>query len=110
MGTAVSYRVLGWLVETEQRSKATKMSEKWETVVSGKTKPAASKAKANGTKVSKKQEPKIYTMEDVLPASSVENMYQAAFNPTPKKDKKETNGTAKPKPKPKSNEKKVEKP
>jgi len=87
------------------------MSEKWETVVSGKTKPAASKAKANGTKVSKKQEPKIYTMEDVLPASSVENMYQAAFNPTPaspKKDKKETNGTAKPKPK--SNEKKVEKP
>merc|ERR1712123_61880 len=111
MGTAVSYRVLGWLVETEQRSKATKMSEKWETVVSGKTKPAASKAKANGTKVSKKQEPKIYTMEDVLPASSVENMYQAAFNPTPaspKKDKKETNGTAKSKPK--SNEKKVEKP
>lgn len=85
------------------------MSEKWETV--GKTKPAASKGKANGTKVSKKQEAKIYTMEDVLPASSVENMYQAAFNPTPaspKKDKKETNGTAKPKPK--STEKKVEKP
>jgi hypothetical protein len=67
------------------------MSEKWETVT--KTKPAASKGKANGTKVSKKQEAKIYTMEDVLPASSVENMYQAAFNPTPaspKKDKKET--------------------
>merc|ERR1712123_176923 len=109
--TAVSYRVLAWLVETKLRSKATKMSEKWETVVLGKTKPAASKAKANGTKVSKKQEPKIYTMEDVLPASSVENMYQAAFNPTPaspKKDKKETNGTAKSKPK--SNEKKVEKP
>eukprot|EP00090_Calanus_glacialis_P038416 TRINITY_DN67042_c0_g1_i1.p1 TRINITY_DN67042_c0_g1~~TRINITY_DN67042_c0_g1_i1.p1 ORF type:complete len:657 (-),score=239.38 TRINITY_DN67042_c0_g1_i1:96-2066(-) len=85
------------------------MSEKWETVT--KTKPAASKGKANGTKVSKKQEPKIYTMEDVLPASSVENMYQAAFNPTPaspKKDKKETNGTAKPKAK--STEKKVEKP
>eukprot|EP00092_Neocalanus_flemingeri_P036346 GFUD01039569.1.p1 GENE.GFUD01039569.1~~GFUD01039569.1.p1 ORF type:complete len:658 (+),score=187.25 GFUD01039569.1:206-2179(+) len=87
------------------------MSEKWETV--GKTKPAAGKAKANGTsgKVSKKQEPKIYTMEDVLPASSVENMYQAAFNPTPaspKNDKKETNGTAKAKPK--STEKKVEKP
>merc|ERR1712123_454122 len=108
MGTAVSYRVLGWLVETEQRSKATKMSEKWETVVSGKTKPAASKAKANGTKVSKKQEPKIYTMEDVLPASSVENMYQAAFNPTPaspKKDKKEK-GNAKTKTKKKKKKKK----
>jgi len=85
------------------------MSDKWETV--GKTKPAAGKGKANGTKVSKKQEAKIYTMEDVLPASSVENMYQAAFNPTPaspKKDKKDSNGTTKPKPK--NVEKKVEKP
>ena len=67
------------------------MSEKWETV--GKAKPAAGKGKANGTKsLSKKQEAKVYTMEDVLPASSVENMYQAAFNPTPaspKKDKKD---------------------
>ena len=67
------------------------MSDKWETV--GKAKPAASKSKANGTKaLSKKQEAKVYKMEDVLPASSVENMYQAAFNPTPaspKKDKKD---------------------
>jgi len=86
------------------------MSDKWETV--GKAKPAAGKSKANGTKaLSKKQEAKVYKMEDVLPASSVENMYQAAFNPTPaspKKDKKDANGTSKPKPK--SIEKKVEKP
>jgi len=87
------------------------MSEKWETV--GKTKPTAGKGKTNGTTKakSKKNEPKVYTMEDVLPASSVENMYQTAFNPvpaSPKKETKDTNGTAKPKPK--SNEKKVEKP
>lgn len=88
------------------------MSDKWETV--GKTKPTSGKAKANGTKgpkISKKQEAKVYTMEEVLPASSVENMYQAAFNPappSPKKDKKEANGTAKSKSK--SVEKKVEKP
>ena len=66
------------------------MSEKWETV--GKSKPTTNKGKNTVTKISKKQEAKVYTMEDVLPASSVENMYQAAFNPapaSPKKDKKE---------------------
>merc|ERR1711970_866872 len=91
-------------------SQVTIMSDKWETV--GKAKPTAGKSKANDTKaLSKKQEAKVYKMEDVLPASSVENMYQAAFNPapaSPKKDKKDANGTSKPKPK--SLEKKVEKP
>jgi len=85
------------------------MSEKWETV--GKSKPTTNKGKNTVTKISKKQEAKVYTMEDVLPASSVENMYQAAFNPapaSPKKDKKEVNGTSKSKSKP--TEKKVEKP
>jgi len=73
------------------------MSEKWETVGNGKAKPAANgKAKVNGTKNPKKEQ-KVYTMEEVLPASSVQNMYQAAFNASqasPKKDKKDTNGTA----------------
>jgi len=39
-----------------------------------------------------------YTMEDVLPASSVQNMYEAFVPPppaaSPKKEKKESNGTA----------------
>jgi len=85
------------------------MSEKWETV--GKSKTVPNKGKVNGTKLTKKQEAKVYSMEDVLPASSVENMYQAAFKPappSPKKDKKEVNGAAKSKPK--TGEKKTEKP
>ena len=69
------------------------MSEKWETVGNGKAKPAANgKAKVNGTKNPKKEQ-KVYTMEEVLLASSVQNMYQAAFNASqasPKKDKKDT--------------------
>jgi len=89
------------------------MSEKWETVGNGKAKQTGgSKSKANGTKNSKKPEKPVYSMEDVLPASSVKNMYQAAFDPSPpspKKDSKATNGTSA-KEKPKSTEKKVEKP
>ena len=69
------------------------MSEKWETV--GKVKSSAGGAsKTNGgLKNGKKNEPKItYSMEDVLPASSVKNMYEG-FNSSPvspKKDKKES--------------------
>jgi len=89
------------------------MSEKWETV-QGKT--AASRKATNGKpsgglKVSKKQEAKIYTMEDVLPAGSVENMYASAFDPKASPKKKELNGSSKPATsKPKLQEKKVEKP
>ena len=46
----------------------------------------------NGTKASangKKTEQKTYSMEDVLPASSVKNMYQAAFDPSPPSPKKD---------------------
>jgi len=90
------------------------MSEKWETVKTDNKRSGGAKNKngvANGKPLSKKQEAKIYTMEDVLPASSVENMYSSAFNPTPPSPKKEQNGTAKPAPqKPKPTEKKVEKP
>ena len=72
------------------------MADKWETV--GKAKPANGKAgKVNGVGgkvLSKKQEAKVYTMEDALPASSIENMYQAAFTPqtngSPRKEKKES--------------------
>ena len=67
------------------------MSEKWETVGNGKAKQTGgSKSKANGTKNSKKPEKPVYSVEDVLPASSVKNMYQAAFDPSPKKDSKAT--------------------
>ena len=67
------------------------MSEKWETVGNGKAKNVGNgKQKVNGTKTLKK-DAKVYTMEEVLPASSVNNMYQSAFNPpSPKKDKKDT--------------------
>lgn len=88
------------------------MSDKWETVKTSKQggggKP---KAVANGKPLSKKQEAKIYTMEDVLPASSVENMYASAFDPTPPSPKKkEANGNAKPVAATKTKEKRVEKP
>jgi len=90
------------------------MSEKWETVKTESKRSGGAKNKngvANGKPLSKKQEAKVYTMEDVLPASSVENMYASAFNPTPASPKKEQNGAAKPvAQKPKSTEKKVEKP
>jgi len=88
------------------------MSEKWETVKTSKQGGGAktSKGVANGKPLSKKQEAKVYTMEDVLPASSVENMYASAFDapapPSPKKSPK-ANGSAKPAA-PKT--KKVEKP
>jgi len=54
----------------------------------------------------------VYTMEEVLPSKSVENMYTSAFDPTPASPKKkESNGTAKPPAVPsKPKEKKVEKP
>ena len=69
------------------------MSEKWETVGKAKSSAsAANKTKMNGAKNGKASEAKVYTMEEVLPASSVQNMY-GAFNPppvSPKKDKKES--------------------
>lgn len=80
------------------------MSEKWETVGKAKSAGGGSKTKMNGAKNGKKPESKVtYSMEDVLPASSVQNMY-GAFNPSPaspKKEKKESNGTAAVKEKPK---------
>jgi len=90
------------------------MSEKWETV----GKPSkqgsggkSSKGVANGKPLSKKQEAKVYTMEDVLPANTVENMYASAFDPVPPSPKKkESNGTAKAPAPAKPKEKKVEKP
>jgi len=90
------------------------MSEKWETVVTtskkGAKSPKSIKGAANGKPLNKKKEAKVYTMEDVLPSKSVENMYASAFDPTPPSPKKkDSNGTAKPAaPKPK--EKKIEKP
>ena len=72
------------------------MSEKWETVgnVSKAKQNGSSKgSKVNGTKGLKK-DAKVYTMEEVLPAGSMKNMYQQAFDPSPpspkKQDKKET--------------------
>ena len=73
------------------------MSDKWETVGS-KAKTSAGGAnntKVNGAKNGKKTESKVmYTMEDVLPASSVQNMYEAFTPPppaaSPKKGKKES--------------------
>ena len=69
------------------------MSEKWETVGKAKSAGGGSKTKMNGAKNGKKPESKVtYSMEDVLPASSVQNMY-GAFNPSPaspKKEKKES--------------------
>jgi len=75
------------------------MSEKWETVGNGKVNTnKGTKGKMNGTKAAngKKSEQKTYSVEEVLPASSVKNMYKAAFDPSPpspKKDAKPSNGT-----------------
>ena len=69
------------------------MSEKWETVGNGKVNTnKGTKGKMNGSKASangKKTEQKTYSMEEVLPASSVKNMYQAAFDPSPTSPKKD---------------------
>ena len=71
------------------------MSEKWETVGTGKT---TSKKNTNNNKAltnkpaNAKKEKMVYTMEDILPASSVVNSFASAFDPvpTPKSPKKET--------------------
>ena len=72
------------------------MSEKWETVSSGKA--ATGAKKATNSKVATKnpkKEAKVYTVEDVLPAASVVNSFASAFDPvptpksTPKSPKKE---------------------
>jgi len=76
------------------------MSEKWETVGTGKT---TSKKNTNNNKAltnkpaNAKKEKMVYTMEDILPASSVVNSFASAFDPvpTPKSPKKETNGSVK---------------
>jgi len=72
---------------------------KWETVGTGKStsrKTTTGNKAANGTKPAKKEK-MVYTMEDVLPASSVVNSFASAFDPvpTPKSPKKEANGVAK---------------
>ena len=69
------------------------MSEKWETVGTGKStskKSTTGSKTANGIKPAKKEK-MVYTMEDVLPASSVVNSFASAFDPvpTPKSPKKE---------------------
>ena len=71
----------------------TSMSEKWETVGTGKStskKSTTGSKTANGIKPAKKEK-MVYTMEDVLPASSVVNSFASAFDPvpTPKSPKKE---------------------
>ena len=71
----------------------TKMSEKWETVGTGKStsRKATTGSKASSTKPAAKKEKMVYTMEDILPASSVVNTFASAFDPvpTPKSPKKE---------------------
>jgi len=92
------------------------MSEKWETVSKanqgGSKKSTANGKAAGGQGKAPKKEKMVYSPEDVLPASSVDNMYASAFDPAPKSPKKVSNGTGnKPAPaKPKVAEKKVEKP
>jgi len=75
------------------------MSEKWETVGTGKStsRKATTGSKASSTKPAAKKEKMVYTMEDILPASSVVNTFASAFDPvpTPKSPKKEANGVAK---------------
>ena len=71
----------------------TSMSEKWETVGTGKStskKSTTGSKTTNGIKPAKKEK-MVYTMEDVLPASSVVNSFASAFDPvpTPKSPKKE---------------------
>lgn len=68
------------------------MSEKWETVGNGKVNTnKGTKGKMNGSKAAngKKSEQKTYSVEEVLPASSVKNMYKAAFDPSPPSPKKD---------------------
>ena len=69
------------------------MSEKWETVGTGKStsRKATTGSKASSTKPAAKKEKMVYTMEDILPASSVVNTFASAFDPvpTPKSPKKE---------------------
>ena len=71
----------------------TKMSEKWETVGTGKStsRKVTTGSKASSTKPAAKKEKMVYTMEDILPASSVVNTFASAFDPvpTPKSPKKE---------------------
>lgn len=61
------------------------MSDKWETVSSGKAVTGAKKAATNGRVATKnpKKEAKVYTVEDVLPAASVVNSFASAFDPVP---------------------------
>jgi len=75
------------------------MSEKWETVGTGKStsRKTTTGSKAATTKPAKKEK-MVYTMEDILPASSVVNSFASAFDPVPtppKSPKKEANGGAK---------------
>jgi len=74
------------------------MSEKWETVGTGKStsRKITTGSKTATTKPAKKEK-MVYTMEDILPASSVVNSFASAFDPvpTPKSPKKEANGGAK---------------
>jgi len=71
------------------------MSEKWETVGTGKStsRKTITGSKTATTKPTKKEK-MVYTMEDILPASSVVNSFASAFDPapTPKSPKKEANG------------------
>jgi len=75
------------------------MSEKWETVGTGKStsRKTTTGIKAATAKPNAKKEKMVYTMEDILPASSVVNSFASAFDPvpTPKSPKKEANGVAK---------------
>ena len=68
------------------------MSEKWETVGTGKStsRKTTTGSKAATSKPAKKEK-MVYTMEDILPASSVVNSFASAFDPvpTPKSPKKE---------------------
>ena len=69
------------------------MSEKWETVSKGSQgpkKPHTNGKASNGVKQAKAPGPKVYTVEDVLPAASVVNSFSSAFNPSPKSPKKGT--------------------
>jgi len=74
------------------------MSEKWETVGTGKStsRKTTTGSKAATSKPAKKEK-MVYTMEDILPASSVVNSFASAFDPvpTPKSPKKEANGGVK---------------
>ena len=73
-------------------SDQTSMSEKWETVGTGKsTSRKTTTGSRTATTKPAKKEKMVYTMEDILPASSVVNSFASAFDPvpTPKSPKKE---------------------